>query len=326
MKVVSAGDIEKYAYCPLSWWLSKKTDHIDNWNGLQSHEAVAEQLSNIQNGEVKQRIYNRFIVGLAAAASVLAVIGITVFTGVGSKENSYVFVGLSLIWLLNSVFFLYKEEKMPMEFLRLRYEKLILFSAMGAILISLVVIFSAMPESKELAQFLEILAVVWIVIANVLFYRSLNLSEKLLLKKVQYTALEDTIAYVGTYPESPLLKSERYGLCGKPDYIIDHKGVFVPVVKKTGRTPKGPLFSHIAQLITYCILVEESFGSVDYGLLKYDEKKYSIDYDVDLKETALKLRDSLLDEQQHGEVHRNHNRKGKCIRCSRRDMCPERLE
>jgi len=325
MEMVSAGDIEKYAYCPLSWWLSKKTDRIDNHNGVYIRKAAAKELSNLQNDEIKQHFYNRFIVGLAAAASILAVIGIAIFTGVGSNENSYFFVGLSLIWLFNSVFFLYKEEKMPVEFLRLRYEKLILFSAMGAILISMIVIFSSMPKSKELAQFLEILAVVWIVIANVLFYRSLNRSDKLLLKKVHYMELKDTITYVGNHSESPLLKSERYGLCGKPDYIIDHKGVFIPVVKKTGRIPKGPLFSHIARLITYCILVEESFGSVDYGLLKYDEKKYSIDYESDIKQTVLKLRESLLDEQQRGEVHRNHNRKGKCLNCSRRNKCPERL-
>jgi len=324
-EMVSAGDIEKYAYCPLSWWLSRQVDRVDDQEGLQAHVEISDELEDIRRRDIQRRQYNRFILGLAAAASILAVIGVSLFTGVGSAENSYVFVAVALLWLLNSVFFLYKAEKMSLELLRLRYEKAILLSAMGAILIAAVVIFSALPDGKELARFLEILAVVWIVAANVLFYRSLSLSEGLLMKKTRYVSAEDTIAYVGTRRESRLLESKRYGLRGKPDYIVEHQGRFIPVEQKAGRTPKGPLFSHIAQLIVYCLLVEESFGPVEYGILEYDQKKYTIDYDPELRQTVLDLRQSLLADLQRGQAHRNHERRGKCIYCSRRDRCPERL-
>ena len=322
---MAAGDIEKYAYCPLSWWLSRQVDRVDNTQGVQSHDAASKELEDIRRQEIQRHYYNRFILGLAAAASIVAIIGITMFTGLGNAENNYIFVAIALLWLLNSVFFLYKAEKMSLEILRLRYEKTILLSAMGAILISVVIIFSILPHSQDIARFLEVLAVVWIVVANVLFYRSLSLSEGLLMKKLQYVSVDDTVAYVGTPRGSQLLKSKRYGLQGKPDYIVEHKGRFIPVEKKTGRTPKGPLFSHIVQLTAYCMLVEDSFGPVDYGLLEYDEKKYTIDYDSELIEMVLKLRQSLLADLRRGEAHRNHERKGKCLYCSRRDLCQERL-
>jgi CRISPR-associated exonuclease Cas4 len=326
MEWISAGDIEKYAYCPLSWWLSQQTDRVDDRSGLVSQDAFINELEDIHHKEIRQQFYNRIIVGLAAAASIIAVIGLVLFTGIGGSANRYIFVAISLIWLLNSGFYLYKSEKMSLDILRKRYEKLILISSMGAILIALVVIFSAVPDSQNLAKFLEILAVIWIVIANLIFYQSIGSSERLLMKKLRYLPGEDTIAYIGKRQESPMLESKCYGLRGRPDYIIEHDGRFVPVEKKAGRTPKGPLFSHIAQLITYCILVEEAFGPLDYGLLEYDQKKYLINYDEKTKKTILALRDALLENQQQGEFHRNHNRKGKCFNCSRRNQCPERLE
>ena len=47
MEFVSAGDIEKYAYCPLSWWLSQQIDRVDDREGPKSQEAVAEELEKI---------------------------------------------------------------------------------------------------------------------------------------------------------------------------------------------------------------------------------------------------------------------------------------
>jgi len=324
-ELVSAGDIEKYAYCPLSWWLSKQDKKIDSFDGIKSHEKVGDELEDIRKKEVKRAYYNKVILFLAIAATLAAVIGIAILPGIAEKENDYIFLAFSLIWLLNSAFFLYKAERISIAILKMRYEKAILLSSMGAILIALVVILSSLPHNKEFSKFLEILALLWIILANIVFYRSINLSEELLIKKLKYVSSEDNIAYIGIRKESPLLESARYGIRGKPDYIIEKDGEYIPVEKKTGRTPKGPLFSHIMQLIAYCMLVEESFGRVEYGILEYDEKKYFINYDENLKNTVIKLRENLIRDMERGEAHRNHNRKGKCLNCSRRDICPERL-
>ena len=47
------------------------------------------------------------------------------------------------------------------------------------------------------------------------------------------------------------------GLTGKPDYIVEQNGRFIPVEVKTGRTPDAPYDSHIFQLAAYCHLVEK---------------------------------------------------------------------
>lgn len=324
-KIVSAGDLEKYAYCPLSWWLSKQEKKIDSVEGMQSHERVGEELEDIRKKEKKKKSYDKLILILAAAASLVAIIGVTFHHDIAERENNYIFIAFSLIWLLNSAFFLYKAEKISVDIIKLRYEKIMLLSSMGAIVIALIVIISALPSNEDMSRFLEILAMLWIISANILFYHSLHISEELLVKKMKYVSLDDNIAYVGIKKESTLLRSDEHGIQGKPDYIVEKNGNYIPVEKKTGRTPKGPLFSHIIQLVAYCMLVEEAFGKVDHGLLEYDERRYFIDYSKNLKKTVIKLRENLLKDLGRGEAHRNHERKGKCINCSRRDICPERL-
>jgi len=325
-EMVAAGDLEKYAYCPLSWWLSEQEDVVDSHEGVRRHDTVGEELEEIRRDEEKRKQYTNIIIGLIGAASLLALVGVSLSDEyVQTEWQRYLFIAVALLWLLYSVYFLYRAEKIAIDVLRLRYEKTILFSSMGAMIIALVVILSALPANRDVAVFLEILALVWIVAANLYFYRSLNLSEGMLMRKMEYVSPQEDIAYVGMQQESPLLESRRLGIRGRPDYIIRRDSSYIPVEKKTGRTPKGPLFSHIVQLIAYCMLVQESFGPVPFGIIEYEEKKYSIDNSDELQDTVMELRDKLLRDREQDEAHRNHERKGKCIYCSRRDVCHERL-
>ena len=69
------------------------------------------------------------------------------------------------------------------------------------------------------------------------------------------------IEYIDIEKHKPeMLVSETHRLRGRPDYILFKEGEYIPVEVKTGRTPQGPLFSHILQLATYCILLEETYG------------------------------------------------------------------
>jgi len=324
-RMMSAGDLEKYAYCPMSWWLSRQDRRVNSIEGVLSHEKEGKELEDIRAGEAKKRYYGGFVMTLAIAASLVAIVGLAFLPGTMGKENNYIFITFSLLWLLNSAFFLYKSERISVMLLKRKYEKIILLSAMGAIVISIIVFMTFLPSNEETSKFLEILALLWIISANMIFYHSLHISEELLVRKMKYVSSGDSIAYVGTVKESQMLESEKYGIRGRPDYILEKDGMYIPVEKKTGRTPKGPLFSHIVQLIAYCMLVEEKFGEVEYGILEYDEKKYFIDYDPNLKDAVIKLRERMLEDMERGEAHRNHERRGKCINCSRRDICPERL-
>ena len=53
----SAGEIEKYGYCPLSWWLSRGEEDAEVKeleplvSGIKKHEEVSEDLSFIKGKE-----------------------------------------------------------------------------------------------------------------------------------------------------------------------------------------------------------------------------------------------------------------------------------
>jgi len=76
--------------------------------------------------------------------------------------------------------------------------------------------------------------------------------------------LEGRIVYQDTdrrrNVEHPLV-SHRYGLSGKPDYLVARSNDLIPVEVKSRRCPpSGPHASVAAQLMAYCVLVEDSCG------------------------------------------------------------------
>src|SRR2546428_11177016 len=100
----------------------------------------------------------------------------------------------------------------------------------------------------------------------------------------------------------------------------------IPVELKTGRVPRGPLFSHILQVAAYCFLLEEEYGKPPpYGIIRYGETSFEIEYNEDQKKLVLQKLAEMRTAITKGGAHRNHNRPGKCIHCSRRSGCPERL-
>ena len=99
--------------------------------------------------------------------------------------------------------------------------------------------------------------------------------------------LKGNVLYVGN-DEAPIYRSERYGLSGKPDYVLQEGGELVPVEMKSGRTPKGPLFSHIVQVAAYCLLLEDHTGrKVNRGMLKYSEAEFDVEFDENLRQIVL---------------------------------------
>ena len=87
------------------------------------------------------------------------------------------------------------------------------------------------------------------------------------------------------YQDSPtrpgeLLFATSLPLCGKPDYLIQTAAGIVPVEYKSRRSaPAVPFPSHVFQLMAYCLLVEEQYGSrPPHGVLKYQDREFTIAY------------------------------------------------
>jgi CRISPR-associated exonuclease Cas4 len=64
---------------------------------------------------------------------------------------------------------------------------------------------------------------------------------------------------------------------------------------------------------------------VSRGILKYGDVEHEIEFDDELEKLLLGKLVEMRSLMKSGDVHRNHNREGKCAGCSRRDICPERL-
>src|SRR5262245_91284 len=75
------------------------------------------------------------------------------------------------------------------------------------------------------------------------------------------------------------LYSPRYGLTGKPDYLIATRRGLVPVEVKPTRDDPEPRESHLLQVLAYCLLLEDNEGKPPpYGLLRYRSETFKVDY------------------------------------------------
>jgi CRISPR-associated exonuclease Cas4 len=196
----------------------------------------------------------------------------------------------------------------------------------GFAIVAMVIALNAMTVlnvNPDLAFIVEMIALVWLIAASLALYASILSSRRARLLR-QKRSIKGEIKYVDK-GQPRLLRSELHGLQGRPDFILEVEGEAVPVELKTGRTPKGPLFSHILQVAAYCLLLEDEGEKVSHGLLRYEEAEHEVEFNDDMRQMVLGKLDEMRSLMQSGRVHRNHNRPGKCRSCSRRERCPERL-
>ena len=133
----------------------------------------------------------------------------------------------------------------------------------------------------------------------------------------------DTGAWQAT--ERPL-RSRRYGLVGRPDYLVKTreggKTVVVPVEVKSRARPPRPYASHILQLATYCLLVEENFEAAPpYGLLCYADATLRIPYTDELRRRVLETAAAIRQSRRAPAVRRSHNEPRRCTACGYRSAC-----
>jgi len=262
----SAADVERYAYCPLSWALADGGVDPRSEPLLQGERAHDEKGKTIARWRgVLENHYEALRLSLylaltAASAMTLAIEAFVLdFTG----PYHWILIVMSLTWLFTALAFLLRAMRME-------------------------------ERANDIVQ------------ANGL--------------------VPGELAYSDLDRPGDTLRSEKYNLSGKPDYIVRRGDHYIPVEVKTGRTPDEPHESHLMQLGVYCLLVEENYGSRPAtGVLQYPEKTFEVPFTDDYRDKVLKMTLQMRMAKMTGEVHRNHDRRGKCQGCSRRAMCPERI-
>jgi CRISPR-associated exonuclease Cas4 len=125
--------------------------------------------------------------------------------------------------------------------------------------------------------------------------------------------------------EKPLI-SRRYGLVGRPDYLVRTqergKPFTIPVEVKSRKRPATPHASHVLQLMTYCLLVEDQLGErPPYGLLRYADATLRIPYSEDLRGQVLAAAEAIRAARRRADVHRQHDDPRRCRACGYRSAC-----
>ena len=271
-QIISASEMERYGYCPLSWHLDLKgidAEGTEVNTGVEKHKEMGDSLKNLLVEEEK------------------------------SRETS-----TTLITVVSMI--------------------------MALVTVALIILLIS-NDDINLGFILLIIGIGWMLVASFFLYRLLVSTEKIDKLRDDYKLGETDIETPdGLTRETPVLKSAKFNLAGRPDYLIKDKEQRIPVEVKTGRRPKAPFFSHVLQIGAYCLLSEETFGvKPSHGQIRYgfENEPHEVKWDSNLKglvnEKLEEMNDILKGKM---EAHRNHKRVGKCNNCSRRKGCPERLK
>ncbi len=125
--------------------------------------------------------------------------------------------------------------------------------------------------------------------------------------------------------EKPLF-DPQLNLTGKPDYLVEQDGVWIPVEVKSRPAPPAPFDSHIYQLAAYALLVTHTRGArPPYGIIRYRDRSYVIDFTPELETNLLNLLGDMRSQERGGPPDRSHAEATRCARCGYRSACDQRL-
>jgi CRISPR-associated exonuclease Cas4 len=142
---------------------------------------------------------------------------------------------------------------------------------------------------------------------------------------------QGTLAYSDTDGQRlhETLVSHRYGLAGRPDYVIRTTDGAIPVeVKSRSCGPRGPYAGEKAQLYAYCLLIEDVMGApVRAGVIQFADRKWPVIFGDEQRQDILGILAEMRQLQGAADVRRSHANAGKCRGCGYRpvDICGQAL-
>ena len=362
---VSASDIERHAYCPLSWELAKQGNtgqgaavELGKLKHAEIHNRVSE--FKIKQSQFKRQMiiwtwWFTVIIAIAIDSVVIMMIDdVMLYPQDMAKylamwSLSVLIAGLTAIyipwrkWLGFADTIKVEKNKIIQETKILQPEWEIegfeggWFEA-GRVEISL--LFAAMllgihsialngAENRQQAGFiLVVLAMLWTLAASWQLQRALiSENESELARKDVGLKSGSEVAYSDDEESAGLLIDKHTGIRGRPDQIVVIDGEFIPIEQKTGRVPKRPHTSHRRQLLAYIHLVEKNTNrSTPYGILRYgNDDIHQIIWDEAAKNELFEQVQEIQRLMVEGGAKRNHDRIGKCQNCSRKYACSESL-
>jgi len=365
---VSASDLERHTYCPVSWQLSKAGVSGEGEaikRGMQAHDQIHEKMNQYKQAE--DRVSRELVVWswwFTVVCALSADSAAFFFVNQGTISEDFIqnigryLVILAGVWLVLAIMLIslpwrqwlgwpfglaqppviesgLDEETMESPFdtevsgagIAGKTEVRLLFASIAIALHGLAIYWA--ENRTTLAFALIIFTLIWLLITAWKLHTVLLTEKKANIAK-QETGLgkDEVLAYSDDAGQSAsLLIDENSGVRGRPDQIVKIDNQFIPVEQKTGKIPAKPHHSHKMQLMAYLHLVENTTDvKPDYGILRYGtDTLFTVQWD---SVTKKELFDSVKEIQRlmvQGGAKRNHERKGKCMNCSRRSHCPQSL-
>lgn len=133
----------------------------------------------------------------------------------------------------------------------------------------------------------------------------------------------------GQRVEEPLI-SRRYGLVGKPDYLVQveegGRTLTIPVEVKSRKRPPTVYDNHVLQLGAYCLLVEDKYKiTPPYGLLRYADATLKIPFTEQLRNAVLAAAEAIRRDLRAEEVKRSHRDPHRCRQCGYQVACGKQV-
>ena len=364
MLPVSASDLERFTYCPLSWYLASqghhgKSDEIDA--GVTAHEAihdsvqamVTEQLATKRNLLIWEWWFSVILILLLDTFAIRNADAINVDPIEFSKVLAIWALSCLVVGVAATLLPWRKVLRMTPPALRkgrLQLEQHLfdpLFEPddfkggwfeggrtevglfLSAIVLAVHSVALQIAQNREQASYvMAVTTIVWMLFASFRLQRALisNHEAQVLASQNNLETASDVV-YSDGDDEATLLVDPSTGLRGRPDQIAIIDGSFIPVEQKTGKVPARPHASHVLQALAYAALVEATTKTPPpYALLRYGpDQLHSLPWDDANKTRLSEAIQRVQGTMANGGARRNHDRVGKCMHCSRRYACPDRL-
>lgn len=121
---------------------------------------------------------------------------------------------------------------------------------------------------------------------------------------------------------SRALRSARYGIVGRPDYLIEERGQIAPVELKPSRESNSPWLRDVVQLAAYCLLLEETEPRfAGYGYLRYAHRTFRIEFTERVRAELLRTIADMRADLAAEDVSPNHHDPRRCARCMLVRVC-----
>jgi len=134
------------------------------------------------------------------------------------------------------------------------------------------------------------------------------------------------VTYADLHKPAKPLFSIIHRLSGKPDYILNHDDMLIPVEYKSGRYTH-PASHHILQLAAYCQLIEDVEDHyVPFGWIVYPTGRFKIPFNAQLRLQLQHTMDEIREQINNIPPERPHNFARRCRTCSYNAVCPGKIE